>query len=362
MSFTLPKYIAPDFSTEYFRSCPDVSVRHVAKDGVAPEDFHATTIFPEYLKVNGKWILIEESRMDCVVVVEEDGSLQVKEFRKLKSGEMVAVGREEDGSQGIYVHTNGFQEKKELDETFVFRTGRSRETSFSWDYDRLYDLLRYERDNGYIIWVLGPAVVFDHDSRKAMASLIRNGYAHAVLAGNALATHDLEGALFETALGQNVYTQIPIAKGHYHHLEVINKARHYGSLEELIRQEHIKDGITHACISNKVPLILAGSIRDDGPLPGVISDVYEAQNTMRTYTQKATTVIGLATQLHTIAVGNMTPAYRVMNGTVRPVFIYSVDVSEFAANKLRDRGTLEVTSVVTNIQDFLVNLERNLIS
>lgn len=117
--------------------------------------------------------------------------------------------------------------------------------------------------------------------------------------------------------------------------------------------------LTIRLLSN-VPLVLAGSIRDDGPLPGVITDVLEAQNAMREYTKKATTVLGLATQLHTIAAGNMTPAYQVANGTVRPVYIYSIDVSEFVANKLRDRGTLEVTSIITNVQDFLVHVSKNL--
>jgi hypothetical protein len=113
-------------------------------------------------------------------------------------------------------------------------------------------------------------------------------------------------------------------------------------------------------LKNKVPLVLAGSIRDDGPLPPVIANIYEAQDAMRSHIRKSTTVLGLATQLHSIATGNMTPSYRVVNEIVRPVFIYSVDVSEFAVNKLRDRGTLEVTSVVANIQDFLVNIARNL--
>jgi hypothetical protein len=111
----------------------------------------------------------------------------------------------------------------------------------------------------------------------------------------------------------------------------------------------------------KVPMVLAGSIRDDGPLPGVMVDACEAQDAMRVHTRKATTLIGLATQLHTIAAGNMTPSYQVIKGRVRPVYIYAVDISEFAVNKLRDRGTLGVTSIVTNIQDFLVILKRNLI-
>jgi lysine-ketoglutarate reductase/saccharopine dehydrogenase-like protein (TIGR00300 family) len=360
VDFRLPNYKAPDFSAESLTSSPDVTTKTVEKDGVAPDNYHATTIFPEYFKINGTWVLAEKSRMDCVVVVKNEQELEVKEFRRLIKGEQVVVGRSENGEEGIYVHTNGFKNNGKFDECFVFRTGRSRESSFSMDYDKLYDLLRYEKENGFIVWVLGPAVVFDYDSRCAMVSLINKGYVNAVLAGNALATHDLEGAVFKTALGQDIYHQSSIAKGHYHHIDVINRARQYDSLEEFVTAEGINDGIVHACIKNKVPLVLCGSIRDDGPLPGVISDVYQAQNKMREYTKQATTVIGMATQLHTIATGNMTPAYQVVNGRVRPVFIYSIDISEFAANKLRDRGTLEVTSIITNVQDFLVNLNRNL--
>lgn len=360
MEFKLPEYSEPDFTSDAFISSPNVHTEVVLINGVAPENFHATTIFPEYFKINDQWTLVDKSRMDCVVVVRDDGGLEVKEFRRLLKGDRVMVGRAEDATEGIYVHTDGFRSKQKSEETFVFRSGRSRETSFSRDYDRLYELLSYEKENGYIVFVLGPAVTFDHDSKKAMISLIEKGYVHAVLAGNALATHDLEGVIFKTALGQDVYTQVPISKGHYHHIDVINKARQYASLDEFVMQENIREGIVYTCLKNKVPLILAGSIRDDGPLPGIIPHAYDAQDTMRNYTKKATTVLGLATQLHTIAAGNMTPAYQVLNGKVRPVFTYSVDISEFVVNKLRDRGTLEVTSIVTNIQDFLVNLDRNL--
>ncbi|MCX7748736.1 MAG: hypothetical protein N2645_17900 [Clostridia bacterium] len=361
MLFELPSYRHPDFSVEPLKSSPDMQTLPVVKEGVAPLNFHATSIFPEYFKINNRWVLLRESRMDCAVVVKEDYRLEVKEFRRLHVGEQVVVGRVDDGSIGIYVHTEGFKGDRKQGEAFTFRTGRSRETSFSRDYDRLYDLLRFERENGYIVWVLGPAIVFDQDSRVAMVSLIKNGYANVVFAGNALATHDLEGAVFKTALGQSIYTQVSMPGGHYHHLDVINQARSYDSLGKYVKEEHILDGVVHACVENNVPLVLAGSIRDDGPLPDVVPDVYRAQMIMREHTKKATTVIGLATQLHSIATGNMTPSYQVVGENIRPVFIYSVDISEFAVNKLRDRGTLEVTSIVSNVQDFLVNVERNLV-
>lgn len=360
MKFHIPAYCAPDFGAAQLCLCPDAATVPVIQDGVAPENFHATTIYPEYFKIAGKWHLLTESRMDAVVVLRPDGTTEVKEFRRLEVGEKVFVGRSEDGSEGIYVHPDGFGQASCETDAFAFRTGRSRETAYSRDYDRLYELLRYEKEHGYIVWVLGPAVVFDHDSKRAMISLIETGYVDAILAGNALATHDLEGALFKTALGQDIYTQAGVASGHYHHLDVLNQARRQETLADFVAERGITDSVVAACARLRIPLVLAGSIRDDGPLPEVLADAYTAQNAMRRHARRATTVICLATQLHSIATGNMTPAYQVENGLVRPVFIYSVDVSEFAVNKLKDRGTLEVTSIVTNIQDFLVNIQREL--
>ncbi|MHC6180653.1 putative NPN-dependent ornithine cyclodeaminase [Clostridium sp. JNZ X4-2] len=361
MNFKLPDYHLPDFSKEPFLSSPNVITKKVEVEGVAPDNYHATSIYPEYFKINQKWVLASESRMDCVAVLDKSSNLKIKEFRNLEIGEEVILGRSEDSSQGIFVHTNGFKDNPSSEnQVFSFRAGRSRESSYSKDYDNLYDLLEYEKRHGYILWVLGPAVVFDADSKKAMSSLIEAGYANCIFAGNALATHDLEGSFFKTALGQNIYTQHSVTNGHYNHIDVINKARRYGSLDNFIKKEDIKDGVVYSCIKNKIPLVLAGSIRDDGPLPSVISDVYKAQDIMRYYCKKATTVICLATQLHTIATGNMTPVYKIEGKKIRPVYIYTVDISEFVVNKLRDRGSLEITSIITNVQDFVVNVANNL--
>ena len=360
MSFTLPEYRKPDFTVEIFRAAPDAALAPAAADGFAPENFHATTIFPEYIKTGGDWLILRNSRMDCAVVMKK-GRPETLEIRKLKRGDKVVLGRSEDGSEGILVHADCFDTGNPLSDKFVFRTGRTRETSYSRDYDTLYELLKYERENGSIVWVLGPAVSFDSDSRNAMSSLISHGYAHAVLAGNALATHDIEASLFGTALGQDIYSQEPAPRGHYHHLDVINSVCAAGSIESLIRDGSVTDGIVKSCVDCKVPLVLCGSIRDDGPLPEVIADVRASQDAMRGHTSRATTLIGLATQLHVIAAGNMTPAYQAVGDTVRPVYIFAVDVSEFAVNKLRDRGSLAVKSIVTNVQDFLANLARTLI-
>ena len=208
---------------------------------------------------------------------------------------------------------------------------------------------------------MGPALAFDYDAREAFSRLIENGFVDALLAGNALAAHDLEGAYLKTALGQNIYTQRHQPNGHYNHLTTINQVRLCGGIPQFIEKEKIDNGIIYNCEKYHVPYVLAGSIRDDGPLPSVIGDVYEAQDRMRDQVRDATTVLCMATMLHSIAVGNMTPSYRVMpDGTVRQVYFYCVDISEFTANKLSDRGSLAARAIITNVQDFIVTLSKSL--
>lgn len=358
--FQLRKYCPPDFSEAKFQNAPNVVLEPAPMDGVAPMTYHAMSIFPEYFKVDGKWLLAEESRMDCVAVCE-NGKIIVREFRLLKKGDRVVTGRTEKCEDGIYVHANGFAEQSAEKDVFAFRQNRSRETAFSRDYDEIYELLKYERDHGKIVWVMGPAFAFDADARRAMSKLIENGYVHAILAGNALATHDLEGAYLKTALGQDIYTQQSMPNGHYNHLDLINRVKYHGSIKKFIEEEHIDNGIIYSCEKCGVPYVLGGSIRDDGPLPPVYGNVYAAQDAMRNEIRGATTVISMATMLHTIATGNMTPSYRVMpDGTVRQIYFYCVDVSEFVVNKLADRGSLSARGIVTNVQDFVVNLQKGL--
>jgi hypothetical protein len=229
------------------------------------------------------------------------------------------------------------------------------------DYDELYELLAHERENGFILWVLGPAVVFDSDARQAVIDLIQEGYVHGLLAGNALAVHDIEGAIFKTALGQEIYLKRQVRLGHYNHLDAINRVTREGSIQRAVEKGIIRNGVMHALVSKRIPFVLAGSIRDDGPLPDVITDVRAAQDGMRVLARRATTVIAMATQLHAIASGNMLPAYTVAaGGRVRPVYFYVVDITEFAADKLIDRGSLSTRSILTNVQDFAVILRRGL--
>lgn len=363
MPFVLPRYHAPDFRKSPLAEAPFVTFRKAPQRGVLPEDFHATSIFPEYFHLEkAGWVLLEESRMDCGVVLTGDGSLAVREFRHIGKGDLVACGRRENGEDGILVYPEGFAHPEQAREKFSFRTRATRETSFSADYDELYALLHHERQKGFILWVLGPAVAFDRDARQAMVRLIDNGFVHGLLAGNGLAVHDLEGAFFGTALGQEIYAGHAAPLGHYNHLETINRVRAAGSIEVAVRRKPGHGGIIHAAVRNQISYVLAGSIRDDGPLPGVVADAYLAQDRMRELTKRATTVIALATQLHTIATGNMVPSYRVTEeAEVRPVYFYAVDMSEFVLSKLANRGSLAARTILTNAQDFLVTLSHGLL-
>ena len=362
MAFTLPAYHAPDFSRPDLVRAPDAKTARCPADGVAPAGFHSSSMYPEYFKIGGVWRLAEESRMDASVVLRPDGRLDVVENRALKKGDEVFLGRADDGSEGVYMHTEGFLDPDApTADRFAFRVGRSRETSYARDYDELIELLRSEREHGKIVWVMGPAFAFDSDARRAMQSLTENGYVHGLLAGNALATHDLEAAWLHTALGQDIYTQRSQPNGHYNHLDLLNEVRRAGSIERFLDEKAIDNGILYACVRRGIPFVLAGSIRDDGPLPEVIGDAYEAAAAMRDMLRDATCVVCLATMLHTIAAGNMLPSFRVTaDGTVRPVYFYAVDADEFVVNKLLDRGSLSARTIVTNVQDFITIVARGL--
>lgn len=360
--FEMPKFTPPDFNTEFFNNAPNAKLIEVTKEGISPEHYHALSVFPEYFKINDKWVLAEQSRMDTVAVARDtpgEERVDIVEFRNLKVGDKVVVGRTEDGSEGIYVYTMGFVQDETEADTFAFRSGRSRETAFSLDYDNLYELLKYEKaNNGYVTMVLGTAVVLDRRSREALTRLIENGYVQAIIGGTSLVAFDLELACKDTVWGQEEYVREQTSYNNYY--DIINEVRDAGSIEEFVKSGKVKDGFVKACVENGVDIVIAGNIRDRLTLPGTYNNVYQAQDAMRAHIKKTTSVIMVSAILFTIATGNMTPSYCVHDGVVRPVFMYTVDIQEFAVNKLSDRGTLTATSVVTNAQDFVANIGRAL--
>ena len=289
--------------------------------------------------------------MDCVIA-QRQGKLETIEPRRLKKGELVAMGLAEDGSEGIVVHAEGFLGGSHGANEFRFMsTEVSRERPVN--YEELAARVGEEkRDGGFLVWVVGPALVHSR-ARADFEWFIANGYVQAVLVGNAVAVHDIEAAIFGTTLGMSNTGQ-PTEGGHGLHMRAINQVRAAGSIERAVEtgrdpeRHHARAGDAPAC-----RIVLAGSIRDDGPLPGVVSDTLAAQDAMREHTIKATGAIFVATALHAIAVGNMLPAFHTRYGAPAPLMTICVDQTEFVVNKLKDRGTHQAYGVVTNAQDFM---------
>jgi lysine-ketoglutarate reductase/saccharopine dehydrogenase-like protein (TIGR00300 family) len=344
-------YRPPDFGAPAFRDAPDADFRPIPADGVLPDGFFSTTNLPTYVKVGGVWKRPREPRMDCVIALDPSGELYVREPRRLPQGTPVAMGEAEDGGSGIYVHHEGFLgDPRSANEFRFMSTPVSRERPV--DYARLAALLGEEREHGgRIVWVAGPAVVHSR-AREDFVWFIERGYAQAFLGGNAIAVHDLESAIYGTALGVTASGEAA-AHGHGLHMRAINAVRRAGSIEAAVGTGLVTNGIMHALVTYDVPFVLAGSIRDDGPLPGVISDALAAQDAMRHHTTCATLVVMVATALHAIAVGNMLPAYVEDGDRLRPLPTICVDQEEFVVSKLRDRGTHQAFGVVTNAQDFM---------
>jgi lysine-ketoglutarate reductase/saccharopine dehydrogenase-like protein (TIGR00300 family) len=341
---------SPDFSKPPFAGAPDARFAPLPADGVLPEGFFSTSNLPTYIRVGGKWLAPIRPRMDCVVV-KRPGVLETIEPRRLKRGDLVAMGEAENGTEGIVVHAQGFLGGAHGANEFRFMsTEVSRERPVNYE-ELAARVAEEKRRGGYLVWVVGPALVHSR-ARADFEWFIRSGYVQAVLAGNAVAVHDIEAAIFGTTLGMSNTGQ-PTEGGHGLHMRAINRVRAAGSIEKAVESGLIKSGIMHALVTSRVPYVLAGSIRDDGPLPGVYSDNQAAQDAMREHTVKATGAIFVATALHAIAVGNMLPAFHVCDGAPQPLMTICVDQTEFVVNKLRDRGTHQAYGVVTNAQDFM---------
>jgi lysine-ketoglutarate reductase/saccharopine dehydrogenase-like protein (TIGR00300 family) len=346
------EYTPPDFASPLLANSPDAVLEPASADGLSPITFYSSTNFPTYIKRDGQWFLVQKPRMDALIVWDDKAQAFVcLEMRKVRAGQLMVTGTKEDGSTGLLVHHNGFGGTESSGEAFTFMaSGASRERPIN--YRRIAELLEWDKSrNGRSIWVLGPAVVHA-GARDNMAWLIEHGYVGAVFGGNAVAVHDLERSLYGTALGMDIEGHT-ILGGHRHHMDAINTVRRAGSIAGAVQSGIIPSGIMHALVTYGVPFILAGSIRDDGPLPGVITDVTEAQDKMRFFTQGATLVVMLATMLHSIATGNMMPIFIERDGKMEPVYTVAVDQDEMVIQKLADRGTHQAFGIVRNADDFL---------
>jgi lysine-ketoglutarate reductase/saccharopine dehydrogenase-like protein (TIGR00300 family) len=345
-------YKKPDFNRGKFDAFPNAILLKVEKNGIMPADLYLTTNHPTYIKHHGTWKLAREQMMDSCIV-HESGEFYVREYWHIQKGSEIVAGFREDGSEGIYVHEDGFLsgpgKRKDFSSFAFMGSVVSREHPIP--YREIVKKIMNHRESGTILWVLGPAVTHSK-GRRDMAWLIDHGFVHVLFGGNALATHDLEAALLGTTLGMDSQGN-PVPGGHRHHDDTINKIRSIGSMEKAVAQGVVKDGIMFSCIKNHIPYVLAGSIRDNGPIPGVIRDCFTAQDAMRDYTKKTTLVFMVATMLHSIATGNMLPTFYERDDIIEPLHVICVDQDEFNLNKLKDRGTHQSVGVVTNAQDFL---------
>ncbi|MGI5949402.1 hypothetical protein [Peptoniphilus sp.] len=359
MEFQIPEFVWPDFSEEKYKNAPDIKLGKVEKDGVAPDGFYLTTHMPTFYKKDGEWLFPEHNSLNCVAVYK-DGKIVIEEIRDLAVGEEVVLSTKGDLESGILIYREGFPK------SLYSAEGKAVETSFSEDYDKLFEFMQHERDSedGYIVWVLGPSVVFDYDTRHALNKLAENGYIDCLLGGNAMCTHDLEGGFLQTALGQNIYTQENVPMGHYNHLDLLNEVRMAGSIKNFIAAGNVKDGIIKTLSDMDIPFVLSGSIRDDGPLPEVIGDTERALSETKKELDKATLIICIATMLHSLSVANMASSYRIRkDGKVTPVYMYSIDVTENVVHKVgATREHMAFVPMVTNVQDFVVNCEKALVT
>ncbi|GBE55167.1 hypothetical protein BMS3Bbin15_01334 [archaeon BMS3Bbin15] len=324
----------------------EVRLRLAPKDRTLPEGFYSTTNHPTYVLISGEWVGVENIEMDVAIVVDtENKSARGKPISDIKKGDLVVVG-----NRGIRVEP---PERPRSYSMFEFmKSSVSSEKPVEILIKNIAETIKEVKEEGKkILVVAGPAVVHT-SAAKALASLIKAGYVDVFFAGNAVAVHDIESQLFGTSLGINLKTGKQEEGGHRHHLYAINEVMQAGSIENLVRQGKLRAGIMNELIKNNIPFVLAGSIRDDGPLPEVITDVIEAQKAMRSRLEGVGLVLMLSSMLHSIAVGNILPSR---------VKTICVDINPATVTKLTDRGTAQALGVVTDVGTFLPALKKEIL-
>jgi lysine-ketoglutarate reductase/saccharopine dehydrogenase-like protein (TIGR00300 family) len=322
----------------------DAEWRLVERDCCAPEDFYSTTNHRTFVRLDSQWIEVQHQRMDAMIVLGE-GAAHCRRLRDLKRGDRVVVGM-----RGIRV----MPESKERDRLhFAFMTnGISSERQVETAVRETVGLMQHARQQGTkVVAVAGPVVVHT-GGVPPLSRLIREGWIDAVLAGNALAVHDIENALLGTSLGVRQTDGRQEEHGHRNHMRAINAVYHAGSIAQAVDAGRLRSGIMYECVRAQVPYVLAGSLRDDGPLPDCITDMNAAQDAYAQHLQGAGLVLCLSSMLHSIAVGNMLPSW---------VKIVCVDINPAVATKVSDRGTGQAVGVITDVGLFLDLLARTLL-
>lgn len=320
-----------------------ITIKLAEKDKTVADDFYSTTNHPTEVFLNGKWVRAKFQRMDACLVLKGDEVHCVK-LRDIKKGDQVICG-----SNGVRLI---LPETQESGSEFSFM---SNEVSSERRVEVIVKKLAQEMKdihsrNGKIVFVAGPVVIHT-GGQEAFMNLIRKGFVNAILSGNALAVHDIERALFGTSLGVNLDTGSVVRGGHKNHMRAINAINRSGSIPEAVADGTLTKGIMYECVTHQVPFVLAGSIRDDGPLPDTLMDLIEAQAQYAEQVADADMVVMLSTMLHAIGTGNMMPSW---------IKTVCVDINPAVVTKLMDRGSAQTVGVVTDVGLFLTMLEREL--
>lgn len=328
----------------------DARLEPVVQAGVAPDDFYVTTIYPTEVRVNGQWLRLQNQRMDGAIAIKYEPSGPVarcKLLRDLEVGEYVVT----DVVGLRTVRKPELREQRNSQE-FSFMSGSvSSERRVELVVEQVAWELRQIRDRGGKVVVTAGPVVIHTGGGEHLMRLIREGYVQALLGGNAIAVHDMEQAMMGTSLGVDMKRGVAVRGGHRHHLKIINTIRRYGSIAGAVEQGVLKRGVMYECVKNNVPFCLAGSIRDDGPLPDTQMDLIKAQEEYSRLLQGAEMILMLSSMLHSIGVGNMTPS---------GVKMVCVDINPAVVTKLSDRGSIESIGVVTDVGLFLSLLVKQL--
>jgi lysine-ketoglutarate reductase/saccharopine dehydrogenase-like protein (TIGR00300 family) len=325
----------------------DCTAEPAPADGILPENFYATTHLPTQVRLNGRWVDVEGIEMDVMIVLDRAHAVaRAVPMGEVKKGDLIVVGRE-----GVRVVP--LERPKERDIFGFMEAQVSAERPHGHimaDIARRMRALRDEPGRGKVLLAGGPAIVHA-GGREALAWLIDEGFIQILFAGNALAAHDMEADLYGTSLGYGLSAGRAVPHGHEHHLRTINRIRAIGSIERAVKSGVIKEGIMAACVKRNVTVVLTGSIRDDGPLPGVITDTLAAQVAMRAALPGVGLALLVASTLLSIATGNLLPA------TVPTV---CVDVNPSVPTKLADRGSFQAVGLVMDAASFLRELAREL--
>ncbi|HEY3128211.1 MAG TPA: TIGR00300 family protein [Acidobacteriota bacterium] len=321
----------------------DATVKPAARDRCVPEDFYSTTNHRTHVRVSGEWMEAEKQRMDAILVVEGKRVI-CRKLRDVRAGDRVVCGVE-----GIRVQPE-FKTRDRYGFAFM-ASDVSTERRVEISTAKLAHMMRDVKSRKGRIGVVAGPVIIHTGGASYLADMIRNGLADVLLSGNALAVHDIEHALFKTSLGVSLETGIAVSEGHKNHMRAINTIYHAGGIRQAVEAGILKSGIMYQCVRNSVPFVLAGSIRDDGPLPETIMDLIAAQEAYAEAVQGLEMILMLGSTLHSIGVGNMIPSW---------ITTVCVDINAATVTKLSDRGSAQAIGIVTDVGLFLSLLHKEL--